>query len=335
MGDVCDPDTDGDGIFDPVDGSYDPPTGIFTDESRTVSERFSDYRLGGVSFGSVESAVGLTLHIIDAADPSEGLQIDFVEGDPADEAELVACNADTYRARLTLGDSVVLTCGSVQIRAVTDQVELVSSTTPDIKILIPDSVTAKVDELGPDQFEVVNDPASPDDLIMTLGDTTVIVPAASAATVTETIDGQFAIENSEDSLQPLMAEINGQTITIEPGAPPTLPVSIDIKPGSDDNTVNLGSKGSIPVAILSTATFDAASVNAALVTLSSAPVKLKGKGTAQTSMEDVNGDGLLDQIVHVSTEALELNETATEAVLDGFTFGETAIRGVDVIRVVP
>jgi ATP-binding cassette subfamily F protein uup len=45
-------------------------------------------------------------------------------------------------------------------------------------------------------------------------------------------------------------------------------------------------------------------------------VKLKGKGTAQTVMQDVNGDGLLDQVVKVSTDAFQLSETAAQAVLD-------------------
>ena len=39
-----------------------------------------------------------------------------------------------------------------------------------------------------------------------------------------------------------------------------LPVNIDIKPGSETNTINLGSKGNVPVAILSTTVFDATTV---------------------------------------------------------------------------
>jgi len=50
----------------------------------------------------------------------------------------------------------------------------------------------------------------------------------------------------------------------------------------------------MPVAILSTPTFDARTVDSTTVTLASAPVALKGKGRPMTSFEDVNGDGLLD-----------------------------------------
>ena len=53
------------------------------------------------------------------------------------------------------------------------------------------------------------------------------------------------------------------------------------------------------------------------------------------SFEDVIGDGLLDLVVHVSTEALQLSVTDTEAVLEGKTSDGTPIRGQDTVRVVP
>jgi hypothetical protein len=53
------------------------------------------------------------------------------------------------------------------------------------------------------------------------------------------------------------------------------------------------------------------------------------------SSKDVHGDGLLDLVAHVSTEALQLSAMDTEAVIDGTTFGEASIRGIDTIRVMP
>ena len=111
-------------------------------------------------------------------------------------------------------------------------------------------------------------------------------------------------------------------------------VTIDIKPGSFPNSINLGSGGTVPVAILSTATFNATTVDPLSVTLASAPVRLKGKGTPMASSQDVNGDGRLDLVVHVDTTALELSETDTVAVLEGRTFDGKAIRGTDSVRVV-
>jgi hypothetical protein len=112
-------------------------------------------------------------------------------------------------------------------------------------------------------------------------------------------------------------------------------VAIDIKPGGFPNSINLGSGGTVPVAILSAPGFDATTVNPTTVTLAGAQVKLKGKGTPMASFDEVNGDGLLDLVVHVSTEALQLSETDTEAILEGQTFGGTLIRGTDSVRIVP
>jgi len=111
-------------------------------------------------------------------------------------------------------------------------------------------------------------------------------------------------------------------------------VDIDIKPGSYPNSINLGSGGTVPVAIFSTTTFDATTIDPVTVTLASAPTKLKGQGTPMASSEDVNGDGLLDLVVHVSTTALKLTGADTEAILEGKTSDGARIRGVDTVRVV-
>jgi Tol biopolymer transport system component len=112
-------------------------------------------------------------------------------------------------------------------------------------------------------------------------------------------------------------------------------VSVDIKPGSYPNTINLGSNGVVPGAILSSATFDARTVNPSTVTLASAPVKLTGKGTPMSSIQDVNGDGRLDLVVYVTTSAFQLTVSDTMAVLKGKTNGGVSIKGTDTIRVVP
>lgn len=113
-------------------------------------------------------------------------------------------------------------------------------------------------------------------------------------------------------------------------------VAIDIKPGSDQNTINLGSRGVVPVAILSTSTFDAAvMVNPATVKVAGAPVQLKGNGEPLVVYDDVNGDGLVDLVVHVQTEAMQLSASDTKAVLEGKTWDDTSIYGEDSVRIVP
>ena len=109
---------------------------------------------------------------------------------------------------------------------------------------------------------------------------------------------------------------------------------IDIKPGSYPNSINLGSNGVVPVAVLSTSDFDATTIVPLTVSLASAPVNLKGNGTPQYSFQDVNNDSLLDLIVQVSTQALQLSSTDQTANFLGYTSDNTEVIGSDMVRVV-
>ena len=112
-------------------------------------------------------------------------------------------------------------------------------------------------------------------------------------------------------------------------------VAIDILPGTSPNEINLGSEGTVPVAIFSTADFDATNVDPLTVTLAGASVELKKNGKPMASSdEDVNDDGLLDLVVHVSTEELQLSSTDTEATLQGRTYdGKYIIEGTDSVLI--
>ena len=128
----------------------------------------------------------------------------------------------------------------------------------------------------------------------------------------------------------------GATVTLAaPGVGPQ-PVDIDIKPGSYPNAINLGSNGVIPVAILSSDTFDATTVDPETVFLAGAGVAVRGKGNKLASQEDVNGDGLTDLVVKLETENLDpdtfQNGTAT---LTGQTVNGVKFTGSDSIRIVP
>ncbi|MGD8727998.1 MAG: hypothetical protein PVH40_10155 [Gemmatimonadales bacterium] len=113
-------------------------------------------------------------------------------------------------------------------------------------------------------------------------------------------------------------------------------ITIDVKPGSADNTVNLGSQGGLPVAVLSTADFDAATIDPATVTLAIAGVRVVGNaGNLLATLEDVNSDGLLDLLVHIDTQGLELESGDAVAVLRASTYGGDAIEGTDTVRIVP
>jgi len=108
--------------------------------------------------------------------------------------------------------------------------------------------------------------------------------------------------------------------------PDRLPVQIAVKPGSETVPINLKSNGVTPVAILSTHDFNAADLDPATVTFA-------GASAQRSSMEDVNGDGLPDQVFQFATPELKLSPTDTQATLDGRTFGGLRVRGTSAVRV--
>jgi hypothetical protein len=114
----------------------------------------------------------------------------------------------------------------------------------------------------------------------------------------------------------------------------TIDVDIDIKPGSSTNPIKLSSKGVTPVAILSNS-FDATTVNPATVCFGDAEnpsqrdcTEAHGKG----HIEDVDGDGDLDLVLHFDTTATGIDLGDTQACLTGATFDGTPIQGCDVVR---
>jgi len=106
-------------------------------------------------------------------------------------------------------------------------------------------------------------------------------------------------------------------------------VEIDIKPGSDPNSINPNSKGRIPVAILSDAGFDATTVDPDTVTFGP-----DGASAMHSALEDVDIDGDIDMILHFKTQDTGIACDDTSASLAGETFGGTPITGSDSINTV-
>jgi hypothetical protein len=110
--------------------------------------------------------------------------------------------------------------------------------------------------------------------------------------------------------------------------PVVIEVTIDIKPGSDPNSINLKSKGVVPVVVLTTDSFDAGEVDPATVVFA-------GAEPERWTSEDVDGDGDLDLLFHFRMQALDLTEDSEDATLTGKTTDGHEITGTDSVRIVP
>lgn len=133
-----------------------------------------------------------------------------------------------------------------------------------------------------------------------------------------------------------LAEIQDIFAAGRQGKCKVIEVEIDIKPGSYPNSINLGSHGVIPVAILSSACFEATTVDAGTVELAGAGVAVRGKAEKlMAHLEDVNEDGLLDLVVQVVIDILPDSLQDGYAILTGFTDDGEAIVGSDEIIIVP
>ena len=106
-------------------------------------------------------------------------------------------------------------------------------------------------------------------------------------------------------------------------------VDIDIKPGSFPNSINLKSKGVVPVAVLGSADFDVTTIDPGTVEFATA-------SPLRWTLKDVNDDGLMDMLFHFKTQKLDLNETSSSAPLTGDNMtGDVHIKGSDSVNIVP
>jgi len=120
-------------------------------------------------------------------------------------------------------------------------------------------------------------------------------------------------------------EVAFRNIKVE-GCSPS--VDIDIKPGSEPNSINLKAKGVVPVAVLTTDDFDAADVDPETV-------EFAGAVPHKWHMCDVDGDGDIDMLFHFKTQELALDADSIEAELTGFTLEGNPIIGTDSVNMVP
>jgi len=159
---------------------------------------------------------------------------------------------------------------------------------------------------------------------------------------TQNADGYWPGDSWGDSI--LTTEWALLTLEKIAPPPPVISVSVDIKPMSWPNPLNVRSKGVLPVAILGTKDFDVTKIDPATILL-------EGKAPLRWALEDVGEpadsldglDGIMDLTLKFDTQAIV---SVLGAVNDGDyvvlnltgnlkeDFGGTPIEGEDVVRII-
>ena len=139
----------------------------------------------------------------------------------------------------------------------------------------------------------------------------------------------------------------GDTVDLLIVPPQEIDVAIDLKPGSDTNSINIDGHGLIPVAVLGSDSFDVTEIDTATLSFAGLDVNVKKNGNVQCSFEDTSGDfaapagapdGYVDLMCKFTDDPDRWSPDDATAVLTGLLlpeFGSTAFSGSDVFRLVP
>lgn len=120
-----------------------------------------------------------------------------------------------------------------------------------------------------------------------------------------------------------------------------IPIEIDIKPGSDPNSVNCKNlNGVIAVAILTTSKAAGEAIDFDAITVDPVTIRFGHSGTealethGKGHSEDADGDGDLDMMLHFRLGDTGLTCSDTEAILTGKTLAGEPVQGEDAVRMV-
>jgi hypothetical protein len=114
------------------------------------------------------------------------------------------------------------------------------------------------------------------------------------------------------------------------GAVSLLAVDVDVMPGSEHNPIKPGRPGMVPVVLFGAQDFDVMEVDPDTLYFGPELAVLPEHGR-DSSMVDVDGDGLLDLLTHFPAQACGIDYADEVACLGGELIGGPAFEGCDVV----
>src|SRR6185437_1699054 len=133
----------------------------------------------------------------------------------------------------------------------------------------------------------------------------------------------------------LDATARTMTINVTP-VNQSLQVGIDIKPGDSHNQININSDATIEVAILSSKSFNAMSVDVSSLRFGETGTENslnRSHGSPVFTYRDVNHDGRLDLVVQFETDRTGLQSGDTVGVLTGRLLNGQQFTGTDAVDI--
>jgi hypothetical protein len=114
-------------------------------------------------------------------------------------------------------------------------------------------------------------------------------------------------------------------------------LDIDIKPRSDPNSINLCSKGAVPIAIFGSGKLSVYDIDSLTLSFADAGVKMVGKKALRSlcSIENIKEDIYDDLVCHfVTFDAVALDSSSSVATVTGELFDSTPIKGTDIVNII-
>jgi hypothetical protein len=164
--------------------------------------------------------------------------------------------------------------------------------------------------------------------VSVLGENLVSVPGGWGLSIPKTQALQALIDQHGASSIYMRVGLNGGPFEVYSAVQA---VAMDIKPGDTSNTLNLRSRGVVPVTILTTEEFDATSIDVTSLRFGATGEEASA---VRAIFNDADNDGDTDLLVFFRTEETGVDCETLFTYLSGLTFEGAKIAGTDSVNIV-